>query len=109
MGSTQPKLFTPIRVGTMSLAHRIIMSPLTRARCPGNIPTSLVAEYYTQRATPGGLLISEGAMPSFMAGNMQNVPGIYTPEQIRAWRVVTDSVHKKGGFMACQLWHVSTF
>jgi N-ethylmaleimide reductase len=108
MGSNnQPKLFTPLRVGDMHLAHRIIMSPLTRARSPCGIPTELVAEYYAQRATPGGLLISEGTMTSMMAGNLLNVPGIFTPEQIRAWKVVTQAVHAKGGFIACQLWHVS--
>jgi len=68
MASPQPKLFTPLQIGTMHLTHRIIMSPLTRTRSPGGIPKPFVAEYYAQRATPGGLLISEGTMPSFMAG-----------------------------------------
>lgn len=68
MGSTQEtrKLFTPLKVGDMSLSHRIIMSPLTRIRCPGGLPTPLVAEYYAQRATNGGLLIAEGTHPSMM-------------------------------------------
>lgn len=60
------KLFTPLQIGDMILSHRIIMSPLTRARCPGGIPSPLVAEYYAQRATPGGMIISEGMHPSFM-------------------------------------------
>jgi hypothetical protein len=60
------KLFTPLQVGNMSLSHRVVMCPLTRTRCPNSLPTPLVAEYYSQRATPGGLLISEGVMPSFM-------------------------------------------
>lgn len=50
----------------MKLSHRVLMSPLTRARCPGSIPTPLVEEYYAQRATEGGLLISEGMHPSLM-------------------------------------------
>jgi hypothetical protein len=68
MGSVQEtrKLFTPLRIGDMHLSHRIIMSPLTRKRCPAGIPTPLVAEYYAQRATEGGLIISEGMHPSVM-------------------------------------------
>ncbi len=68
MGSLQQdrKLFTPLQLGDMPLSHRIVMSPLTRLRCPGGIPSSLVAEYYAQRATLGGLIISEGMHPSFM-------------------------------------------
>jgi len=68
MGSFQDsrKLFTPLRIGDMQLAHRIIMAPLTRRRCPAGLPTPLVAEYYAQRATPGGLIISEGMHPSIM-------------------------------------------
>ncbi|QKX59537.1 uncharacterized protein TRUGW13939_06671 [Talaromyces rugulosus] len=90
MGSTSPpresrKLFSPLRLGTMSLEHRVIMSPMTRLRCPGSVPTPIVTEYYTQRATKGGLLITE------------------------RWKKVTDAVHAKGAFMACQLWHVGRF
>ncbi|PMD33982.1 FMN-linked oxidoreductase [Hyaloscypha variabilis F] len=103
------KLFTPLRIGTLTLSHRIIMSPLTRKRCPAGIPGPLVAEYYAQRATPGGLLISEGMMVSVMAGNMHGIPGMYTPEHIRGWKVVTDTVHAKGAYMACQLWHCGRF
>jgi N-ethylmaleimide reductase len=68
MGSIQEtrKLFTPLQVGDINLSHRIIMSPLTRTRCPGGLPTPLVAEYYAQRATTGGFIVSEGTHPSFM-------------------------------------------
>ncbi|PVH84038.1 NADH-flavin oxidoreductase/NADH oxidase [Cadophora sp. DSE1049] len=114
MGSiSQPnetrKLFIPLRLGIMNLSHRVIMSPLTRARCPGSIPTLLVEEYYAQRATEGGLLISEGMHPSFMAGNFVNVPGMFAPEHVRAWKKVTDAVHAKRSYMACQLWHTGRF
>ncbi|RDW89765.1 NADH-flavin oxidoreductase oxidase [Coleophoma cylindrospora] len=85
------------------------MSPLTRIRCPGGIPSPLVAEYYAQRATMGGLIISEGMHPSFMGGNLLNVPSMYSPEHVRAWKVVTDAVHARGGYMVCQLWHVGRF
>jgi N-ethylmaleimide reductase len=127
MGSIQaPKLFEPLRVGEMELSHRVVMSPLTRIRCPSSLPNELVAEYYAQRTTPGGLIIGEGTHPSIMVcspsfpipksnvnrtfikgGNFLNVPGIFTPEHILAWKLVTDAVHAKGGYMVCQLWHVS--
>ena len=82
------------------------MSPLTRGRSPEHIPDAKVVEYYAQRATPGGLLISEATNISVMAGNYVEVPGIFTPEQRRAWKKVTDAVHAKGGYIYCQLWHV---
>ncbi|GKT55870.1 putative NADH-flavin oxidoreductase/NADH oxidase [Colletotrichum tofieldiae] len=102
MGSTSTprtnnKLFSPLRLGTMNLEHRVIMSPMTRLRCPGSVPTPVVTEYYTQRATKGGLLITEGMHPSLM------VRQFYLSER---WKKVTDAVHAKGAFMACQLWHV---
>ncbi|KAE9366722.1 FMN-linked oxidoreductase [Stipitochalara longipes BDJ] len=103
------KLFSPLRIGNMHLSHRIIMAPLTRKRCPAGIPGPFVAEYYAQRATQGGLLISEGMMVSVMGGNMHGIPGMYTPEHIRGWKVVTNAVHAKGAYMACQLWHCGRF
>lgn len=100
------KLFTPLKLGTVALKHRVIMAPLTRTRSPGGIPNENVVNYYEQRASDGGLLISEATHISFMGGNYYHVPGIYTPEQIRAWKKVTAAVHKKGGYIFCQLWHV---
>jgi len=71
MGSTytsrkNSKLFSPIRLGEMNLGHRVIMSAMTRLRCPGSVPKPIVTEYYTQRASRGGLLVTEGMHPSFM-------------------------------------------
>ncbi|TGZ76580.1 FMN-linked oxidoreductase [Ascodesmis nigricans] len=100
------KLFEPIKIGRMDLKHRIIMAPLTRVRCPEHIPNSDVITYYSQRATPGGLLISEAAHISVMGGNFYGAPGIFTPEQLRAWKKVTSAVHAKGGYIYCQLWHI---
>lgn len=82
------------------------MSALTRLRCLGGVPTPLVEEYYVQRASKGGLLVSEGMHPSLMGGGYYSVPGMFAPEHVRAWKKVTDAVHAKGAFMACQLWHV---
>ncbi|KAH9220809.1 NADH-flavin oxidoreductase/NADH oxidase [Leptodontidium sp. 2 PMI_412] len=103
------KLFSPVRLGAMNLEHRVIMSALTRLRCLGTVPNEIVIEYYTQRATKGGLLVSEGIHPSLMAGGFHGVPGMYAPDHVRAWKKVTDAVHAKGAFMACQLWHVGRF
>ncbi|KAG0125851.1 hypothetical protein HOY82DRAFT_570891 [Tuber indicum] len=100
------ELFTPLKLGKMDLKHRIIMAPLTRCRSPEHIPDENVVEYYRQRASDGGLIITEATNISVMAGNYHDVPGIFTPEQIRAWKKVTDAVHSKGGFIYCQLWHV---
>ncbi|RPA95208.1 FMN-linked oxidoreductase [Choiromyces venosus 120613-1] len=99
------KLFSPLKLGKMDLKHRIIMAPLTRTRSPEHIPDENVVEYYKQRASGGGLIITEATNISVMAGNYHDVPGIFTPEQIRAWKKVTDAVHAKGGFIYCQLWH----
>ncbi|KAI0466293.1 putative N-ethylmaleimide reductase [Xylaria cf. heliscus] len=103
---TSPSLFRPLRVGYMSLAHRIGMSPLTRLRAShDHIPLDMVVEYYSQRAsTPGTFLISEGTFISALDGGVPNVPGIYNEKQIRAWKEVTDAVHSQGSYIFCQLW-----
>ncbi|KAL0482501.1 12-oxophytodienoate reductase [Acrasis kona] len=100
------KLFKPITLGSVHLDHRIVMAPLTRFRSPNAVPTPLVAEYYSQRTTKGGLIISEATFISTTAGMYPNAPGIYTQEQIDAWKIITDAVHKKGGKIFCQLWQV---
>ena len=101
-------LFSPLAVGPYELAHRIVMAPLTRMRAsqPGNVPSALNAEYYAQRATEGGLIISEGSQISLAGQGMPATPGIHTAEQITGWKAVTDAVHCKGGKIFLQLWHV---
>jgi N-ethylmaleimide reductase len=101
-------LFSPLRIGPFELAHRVVMAPLTRMRAePGTLaPRALNAEYYAQRATPGGLLIAE-ASPVLRTGlGNPNVPGIYSEAQIAGWKQVVDAVHAKGGIIFLQLWHV---
>ena len=70
------KLFTPIQVGSMELEHRVVMAPLTRSRSvqPGSIPGDLMLEYYSQRASEGGLLVSEGTSISIAAGGWFGAP-----------------------------------
>lgn len=91
----------------LSLANRVVMAPMTRSRAdnPGNVPTDLMAEYYAQRAS-AGLLITEGSQISKRAVGYINTPGIYSTEQVEGWKKVTASVHKTGGRIFIQLWHV---
>ena len=99
-------LFTPVQVGELTLPNRIVLAPLTRSRAgqPGNVPTPLMAEYYTQRAG-AGLIISEATNISQIAMGYALTPGIFTREQTDGWRRVTESVHAAGGRMFLQLWH----
>ena len=100
------QIFEPYDLGPVTLANRIVMAPLTRNRAAaGLIPGPHAAEYYAQRAT-AGLIIAEATQVSPQAQGYQDTPGIYTPEQIAGWRVVTDAVHAKGGRIFLQLWHV---
>jgi N-ethylmaleimide reductase len=103
-----PSLFSPLEIGPYRLQHRIVMAPLTRLRAekPSLAPRSLNVEYYSQRATPGGLIIAE-ATPVMATGfGHPGVPGIYSELQIAGWRKVVDAVHAKGGLIFLQLWHV---
>lgn len=99
-------LFTPLKIGKIELKNRIIMAPLTRCRSgKEQIANDLNAEYYSQRAA-AGLIISEGSQISPMGVGYHNTPGIHSQEQIKGWQKVTNSVHKLGGKIFCQLWHV---
>jgi N-ethylmaleimide reductase len=103
-----PTLFSPLEVGPYQLAHRVVMAPLTRMRAarPQLAPRPLNADYYAQRATPGGLLIAE-ASPVLATGfGNPGVPGIWSEQQVEGWRRVVDAVHAKGGIIFLQLWHV---
>lgn len=101
-----PTLFDPIRIGDLELSNRIVMSPLTRCRAIDNrVPNALMAEYYSQRAT-AGLIISEGTVVTPMGVGYPNTPGIWSQEQVEAWKKITAAVHAKGGKMLLQLWHV---
>jgi N-ethylmaleimide reductase len=101
------KLFTPTQIGPYSLSHRVVMAPLTRMRSEsGDIPGDLMVEYYGQRASEGGLIISEATPVSIRGYGYAGAPGIYSDSQIAGWRRVTDAVHAKGGRIMLQLWHV---
>lgn len=101
------KLFTPFRAGALSLGHRVVMAPLTRMRSdPGDQPSALMREYYAQRASEGGLIISEATPISRHGYGYAGALGIYDDAQMEGWRAITDAVHAQGGKMVMQLWHV---
>lgn len=106
--SNSSLLFSSLQVGDVRLSHRVVMAPLTRLRStqPGDIPNALNAEYYGQRATAGGLLISEATQISRQGKGYPAAPGIHSTEQVAGWKLVTEAVHAKGGLIFLQLWHV---
>lgn len=99
-------LFTPTTLGDFDLPNRIVVAALTRCRADADhVPTDLMVDYYTQRAS-AGLILSEATM--IMAGNSAfggREPGIYSEAQVAGWKKVTDSVHAAGGKILCQIWH----
>lgn len=103
-----PSLFSPLKIGPYQLTHRVVMAPLTRLRAerPSLAPRQLNVEYYSQRATEGGLIIAEASPVMATGFGNPGVPGIYSESQIAGWRKVVDAVHAKGGFIFLQLWHV---
>jgi len=99
-------IFTPMKVGSIELANRIVMAPLTRNRAgAGNVPTPLAATYYAQRAS-AGLIITEATQISPQGVGYPGTPGIHTDAQVEGWRHVTHAVHLAGGKIVLQLWHV---
>lgn len=121
LGGASSALFTPLVIGngTLKLSHRIVLAPCTRNRgiplnpnpTPSNpnrtwLVDELQVRYYTQRTTPGGLLISEALPVSIEGSGMPGVAGIFCQEQVAGWKAVTEAVHAKGGYIYAQLWHV---
>lgn len=103
---SKPDLFSPIRIGDLELPNRIIMAPLTRNRAAeGNVPQGMNVEYYRQRAS-AGLIISEGSQISPQGLGYPGTPGIHSDTQVEGWLKVTGAVHKEGGLIFLQLWHV---
>jgi 2,4-dienoyl-CoA reductase-like NADH-dependent reductase (Old Yellow Enzyme family) len=100
------RLLDPLKVGALELPNRVIMAPLTRLRgTVDHLPTPVMAEYYSQRAS-AGLIISEGTPISPMGVGYAQVPGIWSKQQTELWKPVTAAVHKAGGRIFCQIWHV---
>jgi 2,4-dienoyl-CoA reductase-like NADH-dependent reductase (Old Yellow Enzyme family) len=99
-------LFQPYKLNsTITLSNKIIMAPLTRCFADDDlVPTDLMAEYYGKRGD-AGLIVSEATLIDPIAQGYPNTPGIYSQDQIQAWKKVTKKVHEKGGKIFCQLWH----
>nr|XP_017238469.1 PREDICTED: 12-oxophytodienoate reductase 1-like isoform X3 [Daucus carota subsp. sativus] len=101
----QITLMSPYKMGHFQLSHRVVLAPLTRQRMYGNVPQPHAILYYSQRTTDGGLLISEATVISDTAIGYRDVPGIWTKEQVEAWKPIVEAVHDKGGIFFCQIWH----
>ncbi|HEV2081865.1 MAG TPA: alkene reductase [Brevundimonas sp.] len=99
-------LFEPIALGALNLKNRIAMAPMTRSRAaPGEVINATAATYYAQRAG-AGLIISEATQISRSGQGYPHTPGVFTDDQVRGWKIVTDAVHAAGGLIVAQLWHV---
>ncbi|MGJ8645788.1 MAG: hypothetical protein ACSHXJ_02765 [Marinomonas colpomeniae] len=96
MTTTENLLLSPVQLGDITLPNRVVMAPLTRARASGHQPTSLMAEYYSQRASTG-LLITECTMAAEGTSSFGADPGIYSQEQVEGWKLTTEAVHKADG------------
>ncbi|KAK9141621.1 hypothetical protein Syun_011021 [Stephania yunnanensis] len=99
-------LITNYKMGKFNLSHRVVLAPLTRQRSYGNIPQKHAILYYSQRTSKGGLLITEATGVSDTAQGYTDSPGIWTKEQVEAWKPIVDVVHAKGGIFFCQIGHV---
>ncbi|KAI4324214.1 hypothetical protein L6164_023768 [Bauhinia variegata] len=102
-------LLTPYKMGNFNLSHRVVLAPMARNRSHGSVPQPHSVLYYSQRASKGGLLITEATCVSDTARGYPEIPeapGIWTKEQVEAWKPIVDAVHAKGGIFFCQIWHV---
>ena len=100
------RLLEPLAIGGLRLANRVFMAPLTRCRASaGRVPNTLMRDYYVQRAS-AGLILSEATAVTPMGVGYPDTPGIWSPEQVQGWKVITDAMHAAGGKMFLQLWHV---
>jgi 2,4-dienoyl-CoA reductase-like NADH-dependent reductase (Old Yellow Enzyme family) len=99
-------LFRPFRLHDLPLPNRIVLAPMTRSRAgAARLPNALMAEYYAQRSS-AGLLVTEATTISEEANGWNESPGIYTDEMTEGWKLTTEAVHKKGGVIFLQLWHM---
>lgn len=104
MGGHHHFLFANHQLGPLRLKNKVVMAPMTRCRCIDNLPNDSVKKYYAQRAE-AGLIITEGMAPSDNALGYARIPGLFTNEHVRAWKPITEEVHKNGGNIFAQLMH----
>lgn len=100
------QLFSPYRLGSLELKNRMVLAPMTRSRAiEGNVPNPLAETYYAQRAG-AGLIVTEATQVSPRGQGYIRTPGIHSEAQVAGWKKITDAVHKAGGKIFVQLWHV---
>lgn len=102
-----PALFHPLQLGPMQLKHRVVMAPLTRSRSipPDSVPGDLMRQYYEQRASDGGFMLTEATSISFSSRGWLGAPGLYSDQQVEGWKKIIRAVHGRGAHMFAQLWH----
>ncbi|EUC18822.1 alkene reductase [Paraburkholderia hospita] len=99
------QLFTPVRIGSLSIPNRMVMAPMTRSRADdAGVPDDVVVTYYAQRSS-AGLIVTEGVFPSAAGKGYVRTPGIHSDAQVAAWTRVTEAVHARGGRIFMQLMH----
>lgn len=101
------ELLKPATCGALQLKHRVVMSAMTRLRNDPitEAPREMNRIYYEQRASEGGLIITEGTAPCYEGRGYIRAPGVYTDAHLEGWKLVIDAVHDKGGYIFCQLMH----
>ncbi|KAF7294732.1 Oxidored-FMN domain-containing protein [Mycena indigotica] len=105
--STMSSLFTPLKLGSITISNRIGMSALTRNRSSATVPNEVMLEYYFQRAKGGaGFIISEGTLITRQGTEWQAAPGVWNDAQVAGWKKITNAVHGAGSKMYCQVWHL---
>jgi len=107
VAKTEKKLFTPVKIGAIQLKHRVVLPAMSRLRAhwPSAVPSDLMRDYYSQRASDGGLIITEANAVSPSARAYHTGPGIYSEEQVESWKRITDAVHAKGATIFIQFSH----
>lgn len=106
-GNIMTRLFTSRKVGAYDLNHRVVLAPMTRLRTiqPDDIPSPMMAEFYGQRASEGGLVIIEAASISRQARSYLGAASIFHDGQDAGWKAIADAVHARGGRAFLQLIH----
>src|SRR3984957_7188079 len=97
MNTKDSKLFTRLQLGSLNLKHRVVMAPLTRSRSeqPGGIPGDMMVQYYSDRASDGGLIVGEATNISLIAGVWYGAPGLDTDQQVHGWKRVVGAIPAK--------------
>ncbi|KAJ7739648.1 flavoprotein NADH-dependent oxidoreductase [Mycena maculata] len=100
-------LFTPFKLGSITIPNRIGMSALTRNRSTATVPNEIMQKYYVERALGGaGLIVTEGTLITRQGTEWPQAPGIWDPAQVVGWKKITDAVHEAGSKIYCQIWHL---